>query len=146
MIHLIGRGSLYKHLCPRKNLFMKTSIYSQHHDHSGWLKKLEFYNDEIKLIQKRLEEVTSKNTASEVRKKVEHFQNQLIIQKNNSDDLHHHIRREEKELQGMIKKNPVSTDHMKAEDHSEERDKMKFFEKNFNQLRKEFNAFLSERL
>lgn len=125
---------------------MKTSIYSQHHDHSGWLKNLDFYNDEITIMQKKLEEVNSKNTSGEVRKSVEHFQNQLIIQKNNSDDLRHHIKREEKDIQGMIKKNPVAVDHRKAEDHSEERGKMELFEKTFNELRKEFNTFLSERL
>lgn len=125
---------------------MKTSIYSQHHDHSGWLKTLEFYNDEISIMQKRLEEVNSKNTSVDVRKSVEHFQNQLIIQKNNSDDLRRHIRREEQDLQGMIKQNPVAVDHRKAEDHTDERGKMEHFEKNFNELRKEFNTFLSERL
>lgn len=125
---------------------MKTSIYSQHHDHSGWLKSLDFFNDEITIMQKRLEEVNSKNTSVDVRKSVEHFQNQLIIQKNNSDELRHHIRREEKELQGMIKKNPVAVDHRKAEDHSEERSRMEHFESNFNTLRKEFNSFLSDRL
>jgi hypothetical protein len=125
---------------------MKTSIYSQHHDHTGWLNKLTFYNDEIVVMQKRLEEVNSKNTSVEVRKSVEHFQNQLIIQKNNSDDLCHHIRREEKELLGNIKKNPVAVDHRKTEDHTEERDMLESFEKNFNELRTEFNTFLSKTL
>lgn len=125
---------------------MKTSIYSQHHDHSGWLNKLDFYNDEIDIMQKKLEEVNSKNTGIEVRKSVEHFQNQFIIQKNNSNDLRQHVKREEKDLQNMIKKNPVAVDHRKTEDHSEERSMMEAFEKNFNLLRKEFNAFLSERL
>ncbi len=125
---------------------MKTSIYSQHHEHSGWLNKLSFYNDEITVMQKRLEEVNSKNTSLEVRKSVEHFQNQLIIHKNNSDDLRHHIQREEKELQGLIKKNPVAVDHRKTEDHAEERYNLDHFEKTFNELRKEFNAFLSARL
>lgn len=125
---------------------MKTSIYSQHYDHSGWLNKLDFYNDEMKIMQQKLEEVNSKNTAIEVRKSVEHFQNQLFIQKNNSDKLRHHIKREEKEIQNSIKSNPVAVDHRKTEDHTEERSMMESFEKNFNLLRKEFNAFLSERL
>lgn len=125
---------------------MKTSIYSQHHDHTGWLNKLSFYNDEITVMQKNLEEVNSKNTSAQVKKKVEHFQNQLIIQKNNSDNLQHHIKREEKELQNSIKKNPVASDHRKSEDHAEEREMIDGFEKNFNELRKEFNAFLSVNL
>lgn len=125
---------------------MKTSIYSQHHDHSGWLNKLSFYNDEITVMQKRLEEISSKNTSAEIRKSVEHFQNQLIIQKNNSDNLRRHIKREERDLQSSIKKNPVASDHRTAEDHSGERSMVESFEKNFNLLRREFNAFLADRL
>jgi hypothetical protein len=125
---------------------MKTNIYTQHRDHTEWLNKLSFYNDEITIMQKKLEEVNSKNTGAEVRKSVEHFQNQLLIQKNNSSNLRHHISREEKEVQNNIVNNPVASDHRKTEDHVEERTMMDGFEKNFNQLRKEFNAFLSERL
>lgn len=125
---------------------MKTSIYSQHSDHSNWLNKLLFYNDEIKIMQKNLDEVNSKNTGADVRKKIEHFQNQLIIQKSNSDKLNQHIKREEKELQANINKNPVASDHRKAEDHAGERNMMEGFEANFAALRKEFNAFLAERL
>lgn len=125
---------------------MKTNIYSQHEEHNTWTNKLLFYNDEIKLMQEKLEEVNSKNTGIDVKKKVEHFQNQLIIQKTNSDKLHQHIKREEKEVQNSIKNNPVASDHRKTEDHSEERNMMEGFEKNFNALRKEFNAFLGEHL
>jgi hypothetical protein len=125
---------------------MKTSIYSQHHDHTGWLNKLSFYNDEIVLMQKKLDEISSKNTGREIRTRIEHFQNQFTIQKNNSDNIKRHIKREEKELLGTIKKNPVAVDHRKAEDHQDERNMIDGFEQNFNLLRKEFNAFLADRL
>lgn len=125
---------------------MKTSMYSQHQDHNGWLNKLAFYNDELKMMQEKLEEVNGKNTGADVKKKIEHFQNLLIIQKNNSDNLQRHIKREEKDLQNNIKKNPTASDHRKVEDHAEERNMVDSFEKNFNALRKEFNAFLADRL
>lgn len=125
---------------------MKTSIYSQHQDHVSWLSKLSFYNDEISLMQKKLEEVNSKNTSSDVKKEVEHFQNQLIIQQQNSDNVKRHIKREEKDIENNIKKNPVASDHRKAEDHTEERNMMESFENGFNALRKEFNAFLGHYL
>lgn len=125
---------------------MKTSIYSQHEDHSGWLNKLAFYNDEITIMQKKLDEISSKNNGQDIRKSIEHFQNQLIIQQGNSDKLRQHIKQEEKQIQNSIKANPVAVDHRKTEDHHEERDMMDSFEKNFNLLRKEFNAFLSDRM
>ncbi len=129
-----------------KHLIMKTSIYSQHHDHAGWLNKLSFYNDEINMMQKKLEEISSKNTGADVRKQVEHFQNQLIIQQSNSDKIRQHIKQDEKALMNNIKQNPVASDHRTTEDHKEERDMVEGFENNFNQLRKAFNAFLAERL
>lgn len=125
---------------------MKTSIYSQHHEHSEWLNKLSFYDDELTLMQKKLEEVSSKNTGLDIRKSIEHFQNQLIVQKANSADLRRHIRKEEAAIQAMIQSNPVASDHRRAEDHTKERDSLDAFEKNFNHLRQEFNLFLAKTL
>ncbi len=125
---------------------MKTSIYSQHEEHTSWLNKLSFYNDEIVVMQKRLEEVNSKNTGMEVRKSVDHFQNQFIIQKNAAEDIRRHIKGEEKALQHEIKSNPVAVDHRKTDDHVDERSMVEHFETNFNALRKEFNAFLADKL
>ena len=123
---------------------MKTTIYSQHYEHLEWLNKLSFYADEILVMQKRIEEIAQKNTAKEVKTKIEHFQNQLLIQKNNIDDLKCHIKDDEKFLKDNIMKNETAVDHRKVEDHSKERQDMDGFESNFNNLRKEFNLFLAE--
>jgi hypothetical protein len=125
---------------------MKTSIFQQHAEHSEWLNKLAFYHDEIDVMQKRLDEVSSKNNGHEVSKEIEHFQNQLFIQSKNLSDIRHHINREEKQIQAAIKSNPVAVDHRKTEDHSEERAMVEGFEGNFNQLRKAYNEFLGKRL
>ena len=123
---------------------MKTTIYSQHYEHTQWLNKLAFYNDEISVMQKRLEEISSKNTSKDVRMQIEHFQNQLIIQQNNTDSLKRHIKHDEKFLTNSIKKNPTAVDHRNTEDHFVERENMDAFEDNFNKLRKEFNLFLAQ--
>jgi len=62
---------------------MKTGekLYTQHADHTEWLSKLKFYADEITLMKGRLGELASKNNQSDVLAQVEHFQNQLIVQK-----------------------------------------------------------------
>src|SRR5690242_732236 len=52
-----------------------------------WLRELDFYELEIKILQKMLQEVTAKNTNDEARAGIEHFQNQFILQKNNLDEL-----------------------------------------------------------
>ncbi|HXD93671.1 MAG TPA: hypothetical protein VNX01_10685 [Bacteroidia bacterium] len=123
---------------------MKTTIYSQHYEHTEWLNKLSFYVDEISVMQKRIEEIAQKNTAKEVKIKIEHFQNQLLIQKNNIDALKRHIKDDEKLLKDNIMKNETAVDHRKIEDHIAEREDIEVFETNFNHLRKEFNLFLAE--
>ncbi|MCC6372316.1 MAG: hypothetical protein IT236_15035 [Bacteroidia bacterium] len=123
---------------------MKTSIYSQHQEHAEWMNKLAFYKDEIVVMQKRIDEVSAKNTSHDLSIKLTHFQNQLTIQSNNIRDLSHHINREEQKIQNNIESNPVAADHRKLEDHAEDRDKVLSFESNFNHLRKELNELLSK--
>ena len=123
---------------------MKTSIYSQHQEHSQWLNILSFYADDILIMQKRIEEIARKNNAKEVNLKIEHFQNQLIIQKNNMDEIKHTIKQDERHLQAEVLKNETAVDHRKVEDHAQEREDLKAFENNFNKLRKELNVFAAQ--
>jgi cobalamin biosynthesis protein CbiD len=123
---------------------MKTSIYSQHYEHAEWLNVLSFYKDDIKIMQKRIEEIVQKNTSKEILAQVEHFQNQLIIQNNSIDDMRKHIEKDEQFLVNSIEKNIVASDHRKMEDHTEERQDIASFEKNFEDLRKNLNRFLAK--
>lgn len=123
---------------------MKTSIYSQHYEHTEWLNVLSFYKDDIKVMQKRIEEIVQKNTANDIMAQVEHFQNQLIIQQNNIDNMRKHIEKDEQYLLSEVNKNMVAVDHRKVEDHTEERQDIAVFEKNFEDLRKNLNRFLAK--
>ena len=125
---------------------MKTKIYMQHEDHNEWLNKLSFYKDELKIMQEKLEEISSKNTGTDVRKSIEHFQNQFIIQSSNSEDIREHIQLDEKKIAENIKQNPVASDHRETEDHAAERVMLESFESNFNLLRQEFKAFLADKM
>ncbi len=123
---------------------MKTSIYSQHYEHTEWLNVLSFYNDDIKIMKKRIEEIVQKNTAQDIMAQVEHFQNQIIIQQNHVDDMRKHIEKDEKFLVATVNDNIVAVDHRKVEDHSDERHDIATFEKNFEELRKSLNRFLAK--
>jgi hypothetical protein len=123
---------------------MKTTIYSQHQEHTVWLNKLSFYTDEIAIMQKRIEEIAKKNTAKEVQVRIEHFQNQLLIQRSVISDIKHQIEKDENYLKENITKNGTALDHRKTEDHTEERVDVKAFEDNFNKLRKELNHFAAQ--
>lgn len=123
---------------------MKTSIYSQHYEHTEWLNVLSFYTDDIKIMQKRIEEIAKKNTNHETMAQVEHFQNQLIIQQKNIYDMRKHIQKDEKILVAKVNENIVAVDHRKIEDHDEERQNIASFEKIFEDLRKNLNRFLAK--
>lgn len=122
----------------------KSFIYDQHLENQDWLKRLDFYKEELNILKERLQEVTSKNTNADFLKSVEHFQNQFLIQRNHVDELAHQIKANEHTLVKEIKRSPVAVDHRKVESHDAETDFMEFFEKNFAKLRAEFNVFLAK--
>jgi len=119
----------------------KESIYKQHEENTEWMSKLDFYKDEIEILKGRLEEITSKNNAQEVLSQVEHFQNQWIVQRNNIDEISHQVKANEASLLEEINSNPVAVDHRKVEYHAQEQELVNSFERNFNDLRQEFNTF-----
>ncbi|TSJ42359.1 hypothetical protein [Fluviicola chungangensis] len=119
-------------------------IYKQHEENIEWSNKLDFYKDEIKILQNRLEEVAAKNNHKDVLALVEQFQNQLIIHRNTIDEIQHKVTISENELEEEINKNPVATDRRKVAYHQAEKDEIQIFEKVFNELREEFNRFVSK--
>ena len=122
----------------------KKTIYQLHEEHKTWLNKLLFYNDELKIMDKRILEVAKKNTSSEVRSLADHFINQLIIQKEQIDILSHDINSHEIFLEAATLDNPNSIDHERFSDHKKHRESIATFEKLFKELREELIDFLSK--
>ena len=124
---------------------MKTEkIYIQHDENKEWTSNLLFYKDEMKVMENRLAEIASKNTSKEILAQVEHFQNQLIIQKENIEILTHEININNHIINYEIEKNIIAIDHRSIKDHCALRDNVKSFESNFITFKVEFNAFLSK--
>ena len=117
------------------------SVYKQHEENTEWMNKLNFYKDEIRIMNGRLEEIASKNSSTDALSDVERFQNQLIIQRNNIDNISHEVKMNEEALIAEIKTNPTAVDHRKVENHNKEKDLVDSFEKNINNLRDDFNRF-----
>jgi hypothetical protein len=124
---------------------MKTEkIYTRHEENMEWLNSLSFYTDEIKIMQTRLGEIASKNNSKDVLPAVEHFQNQLIVQKDHIDTLKHKINISNDAISTELKENPTAADRRTMEDHTDIREGMLTFEFMFASLKKEFNTFLSK--
>ena len=69
-----------------------------HAEHKAWLNTIKFYEDDLKVLQNRLSEVSIKNTDKEFHAMIERFQNKLIIQKEQIDILTHEINQHEQEI------------------------------------------------
>lgn len=124
---------------------MKTVLLTEQHvAYREWLNRLAFYKDELKIMQNRIAEIAERNTKTDVLAQVEHFQNMLIIQKNQIDRLRHDIDKQEEELVSLALKNPVASDHRRVEFHPEQKQKIELFEKIFNELRHELIHWLTK--
>ena len=124
---------------------MKTVLLTeQHASYREWLNRLAFYKDELKIMQNRIAEIAERNTKTDVLAQVEHFQNMLIIQKNQIDRLRHDTDKQEEELVNLALKNPVASDHRRVEFHPEQKQKIELFEKIFNELRHELIHWLTK--
>lgn len=117
-----------------------------HQEHLEWLNKLDFYKDDIAILKRRIEEVASKNTGHDVMAMIEHFQNQLIIQRNELDEFRHAIKEHEIELEAAVKSNPTATNRQRLSDDPMLRTRMERYETIFNEMRMELYRFLSKSL
>lgn len=112
-------------------------------EHAQWLGGLDFYRDEIRVLEQQLQDFANGGMDSEAARKVEHFQNRLIVQRDNIDELRHAIRAH---LSGFGHA-ALQVGEMKAtlsdEGHDLLKDGYESFEKVMNGLRQEFNRFLT---
>ena len=119
-------------------------ITDLHLQHTEWKNTLLFYVDDVKTIEHRLQEVLSKNNDKEVLAMAEHFQNQLILQKNRAGEILHSIKESLNRIEAEVHNHPVATDHRKMELNSKLRDEVADYANHFNQFRHEAIRFFSK--
>lgn len=124
----------------------RVHIGDLHHDQREWLNALAFYKEDIVILEHRLEDIVRRNTKQEVMAQVEHFQNQLIREREVIDELRHDVKQEENVLEKEAKEHPVAIDHRYFRDHSELRDRFDTFEKLYRELKQEFQRWLVDRM
>jgi hypothetical protein len=119
-------------------------ITDLHLQHTEWKNTLLFYVDDIKTLDHRLQEVLSKNNDKEVLAMAEHFQNQLILQKNRAAEILHSIKESLNLVEAEVNNQPVATDHRKMELNSKLRDEVADYVTHFSELRHEAIRFFSK--
>jgi hypothetical protein len=111
-------------------------------EHHEWLRAIDFYENELGILEKRLAEIISKNTGMDAMAGAEHFQNQFIVQRNNIDELKHSIREHDHKT---AEDSYIHAGHIHSElikEHSGVKDSYESFQKVFQELRIEFNDYL----
>ncbi|MCB9251009.1 MAG: hypothetical protein H6605_00945 [Flavobacteriales bacterium] len=121
-------------------------IYTLHHEHQEWLKKLSFYKDDLKVMQNRVEEVAKNYTSQDFQAMVDHYLNQFLIQGERINSLKHEIKNYEHLIQNSVLDNSTAVDHRTLPDHEAQREKMVRFEEIFAELREDLMNFLSKSL
>jgi hypothetical protein len=122
----------------------KHSILEVHTEHTNWYSKLDFFKDEIAILENQLEEIAAKNKKPDILAEVEKFQNQFIIQKDNIDRIRHAVNLDEDKVIKELKRNPNNIDKHSIEEDSSIEDSINTFEKNFKELRYDFSTFLAK--
>ncbi|MDZ4758573.1 MAG: hypothetical protein SGJ10_10635 [Bacteroidota bacterium] len=139
----------YNLICRKKNIITtgtakKTKHFDElHFEHKLWSSEFKFYNDELKIYQSRLEKISAKNTSTEVRSQIEHFQNQFIIQKEHLDILNDEINKHEQWLTKYAQEHPVAINHQVFADHDDINERAASFTKIYKELKTEFMKFLA---
>lgn len=113
-----------------------------HEDHKLWKNELDFYKDELKIYNHRLEELVVKYTNKEMLAELEHFQNTFIRHNNVIDELISEINEHEKKFEKIALDNPVANDKVRFESHDEHEDKILTERKIYNELKTDFTKFL----
>lgn len=126
---------------------MKRETYiDQHQHHKTWLNYLAFYKDEMQVLQRRLEEVASKNTDMEVLAQVEHFQNQLILQREQHDILRHDIKQDENIIEKLYETIPVLAENSRPKAETGLIDRVETFSRLFHEMKEDLYRFVAKKL
>ncbi|HZX58427.1 MAG TPA: hypothetical protein VFE54_06865 [Mucilaginibacter sp.] len=108
------------------------------------LRGLEFYEQELVILQKRLDQIAADNTGKEVAEKIEHFQNQFLIHKDAIERLRHRVRANTQDIELQVVKTDPFVDLDSANEHESLVEQYLTEEKMFNEMRQEFNRFAAE--
>lgn len=127
-----------------ETLTVKVPLQQLHFDHEIWLNELEFYRDELRILDKYLLDLVSRNTGQEVLKGIEHFQNQFIRQKEVLDEISHDIREHEQlVLKTIHSLHPAEAAKGRFEDHADLREAVDTFKRIYGDLKAEYLAFVA---
>lgn len=111
-------------------------------EHLTWERMLDFFKQENAFLKTRLSQVLDRKIDSEFLALAEQFQNQFIIKDDFIDELKHDINEMERALKESTVTMKIVPDIKVENKHNKLRNEMEYLEKNFAQLKNEFNKYL----
>jgi hypothetical protein len=113
-----------------------------YHEYLTWERTLDFFKQENAFLKTRLSQVVDKKMDKDFLAHAEHFQNQFIIKDEFIDELNHDVH----EMQGVCEREmkilKINPDKKTESRHNKLRNEIEFLEKNFTQLKNEFNKYI----
>ena len=125
---------------------MKDSTAHLHLICEDFKRTLQFYKSEIPFFKERLDEISEKNTAEEIRKQVEHFENTFIVMNENLDVLMHDVNIKQDAISKDAKERPDFINLKVNETADDLKALIDFTAKEFAEKKEHFYRFLSEHL
>jgi hypothetical protein len=123
--------------------FKRVHLNDLHFNYRMWVNQLAFHKEELKIFQKRLEEVAPRNTNQDFRRQLGHFQNHIVIQNEQLDILKHDIKSLENELQRQAQANPQHAAEVMFQNDGQVRERMETFVRLYDELKHDFMRFLA---
>ncbi len=111
-----------------------------HHENKTWTRLLEFIKQENTYLKNRLAEVLDHNADKEFLALAEQFQNKFILKDEFIDELRHDINIQNQDLMHCENCLP---DYKLIKRQEKLRNELEYFEKDFYQLKNEFNKYLA---
>ncbi len=124
----------------------KELIYNAdlHFEHDFWTKEFDFWKDELKSFNNRLEELVMRWTDPSVLAQIEKFQNQFLIQENAMDSVKNQIAMHETNMAEHYKINEDVLNKTLVKKHLMIRDQMETQRNIYHDLKKEFFRFMTK--
>jgi hypothetical protein len=126
---------------------MSAQLDQYQHENMTWVRSLEFFKQENAHLKDRLAAVVDKTSDKYFLAQAEHFQNQFIIKDEFIDELKHDINEQSRIMRDYSKKTLINGSADSFTSLQERlRDQMQCLEKDFGELKNEFNNYLTEQI
>lgn len=112
-----------------------------HHETMTWIRSIDFFKQENSFLKNRLAEVVDGTMEKEFLAQAEHFQNQFIIKDEYMDILKHDVNEQEKRLVDRHGSSTLPDRELETRQLGL-REQVAYLEKDFTELRNDFNRYL----